>query len=188
MKVLSILHEMNEVPKELRDAVQEVYRLFDDVVDEMSDQDGEKWDEVADRLDYELEQGNFEAAEAHLSQLHNILDDYVVECEEIWVDESGNEIITEAAKRAFKRIGKEIKRRYRCTTGPKKGKVVSNPILCATRKDPKKVRHGRKIARTRKGVRVRKSRISKRTSMSKMVRRMNQRLSGKKGRKPKKTK
>lgn len=98
------------------------------------------------------------------------------ECEVVFVDENG-EILTEAAKRMFKRIGKEIKRRYRCTTGPKKGKPVSDPKLCATRKDPRKVRHGRKVARTKKGIRIRKSKIMKRTAMSKMVRRMNQRLS-----------
>lgn len=97
--------------------------------------------------------------------------------EECWVDEHGN-ILNEAAIRMFKRRGKEIKRMYRCTTGPKKGKPVSDPKLCATRKDPKKVRHGRKVARTKKGVRLRKTKIAKRTSMSRMVRRMNQRISG----------
>ncbi len=99
------------------------------------------------------------------------------ECEVIYTDEDG-EILNEAARRAFKRIGKEIKRRYRCTTGPKKGRVVANPIVCATRKDPRKVRHGRKVARTKKGVRLRKTKIMKRTAMSKLARRMNKRLSG----------
>jgi hypothetical protein len=100
------------------------------------------------------------------------------ECyEKVWVDADGN-ILNEAAVRMFKRIGKEIHRRYRCTTGPKKGKPVSDPKMCATRKDPRKVRHGRKVARTKKGVRIRKSSIAKRTSMSRMVRRMNQRISG----------
>lgn len=96
---------------------------------------------------------------------------------ECWVDENDN-ILSEAAVRMFKRFGKEIKRRYRCTAGPKKGKPVADPKMCATRKDPKKVRHGRKVARTKKGIRIRKSKISQRTSMSRMVRRMNQRLSG----------
>jgi len=102
------------------------------------------------------------------------IDDGFAEC---WVDEDDN-ILSEAAVRMFKRIGKEIKRRYRCTTGPKKGKPVSDPKMCATRKDPKKVRHGRKVARTKKGIRIRKSKIMKRTAMSKMVRRMNKRLQG----------
>lgn len=101
-------------------------------------------------------------------------DNEYVEC---WVDEDDN-ILSEAAVRMFKRVGKEIKRKYRCTTGPKKGKPVSDPSKCATRKDPKKVRHGRKVARAKKGVRIRKSKIAMRTSMSKMVRRMNARLKG----------
>ena len=101
------------------------------------------------------------------------------ECEymECWVDKDDN-ILTEAAVRMFKRMGKEIKRKYRCTTGPKKGKPVSDPSKCAQRKDPKKVRHGRKVARAKKGVRIRKSIIARRTSMSKMVTRMNARLKG----------
>ncbi len=101
-------------------------------------------------------------------------DSEYVEC---YVDEDDN-ILSEAAVRMFKRFGKEIKRRYRCTTGPKKGKPVSDPTKCATRKDPKKVRHGRKVARTKKGIRIRKSKIALRTSMSRMVRRMNARLKG----------
>ena len=101
-------------------------------------------------------------------------DNEYVEC---WVDENDN-ILSEAAVRMFKRVGKDIKRRYRCTTGPKKGKPVSDPKKCATRKDPKKVRHGRKIARTKKGIRLRKTAVMKRTAMSKMVRKMNARLKG----------
>ena len=105
------------------------------------------------------------------------LNEVLYDCEVCYVDEK-DEILDEAARRAFKRIGKEIRRRYRCTTGPKKGKVVANPIVCATRKDPRKVRHGRKVARSKKGVRLRKTRLMKRTAMSKLARRMNQRLAG----------
>ena len=97
--------------------------------------------------------------------------------EEVWCDMNDN-ILNEAAVRMFKRIGREVKRRYRCTTGPRKGKPVADPKLCATRIDPKKKRHGRKVARTRKGIRIRKTKITNRTSMSRMVRRMNQRLKG----------
>jgi len=106
-------------------------------------------------------------------------DDEECEYTECWVDKDDN-ILSEGAVRIFKRFGKEIKRRYRCTTGPKKGKPVSHPSKCATRKDPKKVRHGRKVARAKKGIRVRKTKIARRTSMSKMVTRMNARLSGSK--------
>lgn len=105
------------------------------------------------------------------------LNDILHECETVYVDDEGN-ILNEAATRAFKRIGKKIERRFRCTAGPKKGKVVSDPILCSKRKDPRRVRVGRKVARTKQGVRIRKSDISKRTSLSKMVTKMNKRLKG----------
>lgn len=87
--------------------------------------------------------------------------------------------ITEAAKRQFKRVGNQIVKRYRCLSGPKAGKLVSDPSKCAMRKDPKKVRQGRKVMRSKKGTIARKSQISKRKSISKMVTKMNKRLSGK---------
>jgi len=107
-----------------------------------------------------------------------LLDEVLYECEVIYTDEEGN-TLNEAAIRQFKRFGTVIKRQYRCTSGPKKGKMVATPSSCATRKDPKKVRHGRKVARMKKGVRIRKTLISKRKAVSKMVTRMNQRLAGK---------
>ena len=123
-------------------------------------------------------------------------------CEEYWVDADGKAISEddlfyaleeshdgslfeseedsfEAARRAFRRFGQVIKKQYRCTSGRKKGKLVSNPMLCAQRKDPKKVRHGRKVARMKKGIRIRKTAISKKKAISKMVVRMNKRISGK---------
>lgn len=87
--------------------------------------------------------------------------------------------ITEAAIRQFKRVGGEIKKRYRCLSGPKAGKLVATPNACATRKQPKKVRQGRKVMRAKKGVIKRKSAISKRKQISRMVTRMNRRLAGK---------
>jgi len=123
-------------------------------------------------------------------------------CEEVWVDGGDVEItedqlfealrdgesvlfetdedLFEAAQRAFKRLGQSIKRYYRCKGGPKDGKMVSDPKSCAQRKDPKKVRHGRKIARTKKGVRIRKTAIKKKQAVSRMVARMNARLTGRK--------
>jgi hypothetical protein len=87
-----------------------------------------------------------------------------------------NTILDEAATRAFKRFGREIRRYYRCVSGPKAGKLVSDPSECGKRKDPRRVRNGKKVARSRKGVRVRKSAIAKRTQVSKMVTKMNRRL------------
>lgn len=87
-----------------------------------------------------------------------------------------NTFLDEAATRAFKRFGKEIRRYYRCVSGPKAGKLVSDPSQCGKRKDPAKVRNGKKVARSRKGVRIRKTAIAKRTQVSKMVTKMNKRL------------
>ena len=98
-------------------------------------------------------------------------------CEIVSMDEEGN-ILSEAAVRQFKRFGTVIKRQYRCTSGPKKGRIVAKPSACGQRKDPKKVRHGKKVARLKKGVRIRKSTIAKRKSVSRMVTKMNKRLSG----------
>lgn len=89
------------------------------------------------------------------------------------------EELSEAAKRQFKRIGNEIRKRYRCTAGPKKGKLVSEPGKCATRKDPKNVRRGRKVMRSKKGTIKRKAAITKRKAISRLVANMNRRLSGK---------
>lgn len=83
----------------------------------------------------------------------------------------------EEARRAWKRVGKTLKRWYRCTTGRKKGRMVSDPRICAQRKDPKKVRHGRKVARKKKGIRIRKSKIAARSATHRMVVKMNKRLS-----------
>ena len=107
------------------------------------------------------------------------LDEIICEecCEVVYTNEEG-EVLTEAAIRQFKRVGGQIKRQYRCTTGPKKGKIVATPQACAKRKDPKKRRHGRKVSRARKGVRVMKTRIAKKQQQSKLVTRMNRRISG----------
>jgi len=101
------------------------------------------------------------------------------ECEEVYIDENG-EILSEAAIRQFKRVGNTIRKRYRCLSGMKAGKLVATPGACATRKDPKKVRQGRKVMRSKKGTIKRKSGITNRKAISKMVKKMNRRLSGKK--------
>lgn len=42
--------------------------------------------------------------------------------------------------RAFVRRGKTIKKVYRCTAGPRKGRAVSNPAQCFAPKKPAKLR------------------------------------------------
>lgn len=91
------------------------------------------------------------------------------------------EIILSEAQRQLKKIpGKnEIVTRYRCASGKRKGKLVISPGNCGLRIDPKRKRIGKKSARIKKGIRVMKTKISKRKSVSQMVKRINNRLSGK---------
>lgn len=113
-------------------------------------------------------------------KLHQILNPTCDSCmyEEVLFDAETNELIEEAAVKAYKRVNKKIVRKYRCRGGAKDGKLVSNPAECSKRKDPKKVRRGRAIARKTKGMRITKTRIAKRSQASKMVTKMNRRLSG----------
>ena len=99
-------------------------------------------------------------------------------CEEVYVDEN-DDILSEAAVRQFKRYGNTFVKKYRCLVGPKKGKLVAHPGDCATRKDPKKVRQGRKVMRSKKGIIKRKSKVSKRKSVSRLVTKINKRIMGK---------
>lgn len=95
--------------------------------------------------------------------------------ETVYVDEN-NVVLDEAAIRVFKRTGKEITRKFRCIAGRKKGKIVAKPTGCAQRKEPRRIRLGRKVARMRKGVRIRKSRLAQKTSVHRLVRRLNKRF------------
>ncbi len=103
-------------------------------------------------------------------------------CEIVYVDEDGNEVdgpsIMEAgaSTMAFARKGKEIKRQFRCVSGEKKGRLVANPKTCVQRKNPKRMIVGKKVANAKKGVRLRKSAITRNTSAHKMVRKTNKRL------------
>jgi hypothetical protein len=102
------------------------------------------------------------------------------ECEymEVFVDPATNEILSEAAVRQFKLKNKKIKRMYRCTSGPKKGRPVSDPKQCMQRKDPAKVRQGKKNMRRGKAVRKRKAKITRKSAISRNARRLNKSLKG----------
>lgn len=49
-----------------------------------------------------------------------------------------NDIFTESAKLAWGKSGEKVVRKYRCTSGKRKGKIVSSPEKCATPIDIKK--------------------------------------------------
>ena len=114
-------------------------------------------------------------------KVSDIFETHNDEClwEMVHVDEATDEIIEEGAIRQWKRQGGKLVQKYRCMAGKKKGKLVASPSGCGERKDPKKVRIGRKVMRSKKGVIGRKAKISKRMSISKRLKKMNARLMGK---------
>lgn len=87
-----------------------------------------------------------------------------------------NLFVFEAAAPAYKRNGSSITRYYRCTSGPKKGKLASEPAKCGMRPNPKKVRHGRKVAKQKGAIRVRKTAIAKLQQISKKITDLNRNL------------
>lgn len=86
------------------------------------------------------------------------------------------ELLQEGAERAYKRKTSQITRYFRCASGPKKGKLASDPNKCGIRPDPKRVRHGRKVARTKGALRVRKSLMTKKQHVSKRITQLNRNL------------
>lgn len=87
-------------------------------------------------------------------------------------------VLTEAVDRQFRRYGDKFVRQYRCTTGPKAGRMTSSPEKCGIRKDPRRVRIGKKSSRVKKGQRIRKTQFTKRKTASKRLSRMNKALRG----------
>jgi len=79
-------------------------------------------------------------------------------------------------RRVWAKSGNKLVRKTRCMSGPRKGRVVSNPSQCSKPKDMKK---SRTLKRTKaaKGARMKmKAKKTKRTNpLSKRLRKMNKR-------------
>lgn len=99
---------------------------------------------------------------------------YECECVEVTDEEQ----LDERVIRQFKRYGNVTKRQFRCTSGPKKGRLVTSPDKCGKRKDPKRVLQGKRASRIKKGQRIRRTQFTKRKPASKKVQRWNKLLSG----------
>ena len=110
------------------------------------------------------------------TEVNQILENMYAELESL-----GADTITETVVRQFRRYGDRFVRHYRCTTGPKEGRLVSEPSACGKRKDPRRVRAGKATARRKKGQRVRKTLFTKRKTSSKRLARLNKVLSGNAG-------
>ena len=89
------------------------------------------------------------------------------------LNESYNTVISEA-KVVFARRGKSVTKKFRCTVGKRKGRVVANPQQCAAPIDLKK-RFVLKRTKASKGSRMlKKAQRTKRTnSASKIAARLN---------------
>lgn len=89
------------------------------------------------------------------------------------LNEAYSTVVSEA-KIVFARRGKSVVKKFRCTVGKRKGRVVSNPTQCAAPIDLKK-RFVLKRTKAKMGGRLaKKSKLTKRVNpASKMVARMN---------------
>lgn len=102
-----------------------------------------------------------------------------VEVDDDTIDDA--EELKEGIKRAFRRSGKKIKRGWRVTSGFRKGRVVANPKSAFKPRAKAKTRMKLKIAsRKKRIIRLLKSKITRRKPISKRLKAMNKRLSGKK--------
>ena len=70
------------------------------------------------------------------------------------LNEAYNTVVTEA-KVVFAKRGKSVTRKFRCTVGPRKGRVVANPSQCAAPINLKK-RFVLRRTRAAKGARMMK--------------------------------
>lgn len=100
--------------------------------------------------------------------------------EVVYVDEDDN-VLEESAVRQFKKDpkGNRMLKKFRCTSGPKSGKLVSSPAACSKRVDPKRRKQGRKIMRTKGKTIARKSKVTKKKSISKILTKLNAKMMGK---------
>jgi hypothetical protein len=89
------------------------------------------------------------------------------------LNEAYNTVVTEA-KVVFAKRGKSVTRKFRCTVGPRKGRVVANPSQCAAPINLKK-RFILKRTKAAKGARMnKKAQRTKRLSpASRIVARLN---------------
>lgn len=88
-------------------------------------------------------------------------------------DEEKEEFL-ESAKIAWARVGNKVVRKYRCTSGPRQGRIVNNPTDCSKPFDIKK-RVKFRQTKLAKGERMKRKRARtlKRNPASLRIQRMN---------------
>lgn len=95
---------------------------------------------------------------------------------ELFEIENEDECLAENARMVWARSGNKVVRKYRCTAGKRKGRIVSSPTACNAPIDIQK-RQSMKKTRAAKGARMaRKTNKTKRFNpASRRVQRLNQR-------------
>ncbi len=93
---------------------------------------------------------------------------------ELFEQDDEKERLTEGTKIAWARVGNKVVKKYRCTSGPRHGRIVANPTQCNKPIDLKK-RMKFKQTKLAKGARMaRKSgRTKRRNPASMRIQRMN---------------
>lgn len=86
------------------------------------------------------------------------------------------EEITEGYKQVWGRNSKGLVRRYRCTDGPKKGRVVAKPSTCGTRVGQRASTKLKTTRRTRGKTQAIKRSVTMKRPTTKRIQRMNTRI------------
>lgn len=82
--------------------------------------------------------------------------------------------VRENAKMIWARQGNKAVRKYRCTSGAKKGRIVSTPSACGGRKDMKKSIKMKQTVAKKGSIMRRKAKKTKRVNpVSKRIQQMN---------------
>lgn len=82
--------------------------------------------------------------------------------------------VKEGAKMIWARQGNKAVRKYRCTSGSKKNRIVSSPAACSGRKDLKKSIKMKQTLAKKGSIMRRKARKTKRVNpVSKRIQQMN---------------
>lgn len=94
--------------------------------------------------------------------------------DELFDDDDFKKEIEESVKRIWARSGDKVVRKFRCTSGPKQGRIVSSASACGRAPDPKK-RLQMKKTKASKGKRMARKaqRTKKRNPTSLRVQRLN---------------
>ena len=89
------------------------------------------------------------------------------------LEQEDHSAIAEGVSQILRRVaGKGLKTGFRCTSGPRKGRIVSKPSTCFMKRDPKK---GAKIARKRQ---LKAKTAGKKLAVTKRSRPVSKRLKG----------